>query len=91
MKIVTMSLFALAATAEVVYHDHHHHHVSQSVNSRLQYDCLGCGNTTNWFCGKKTSPNFGKCSNKPFSDCTGATWQGIPNKWYGTPWDSCIA
>ena len=50
------------------------HHV---VNEDLQFDCFGCYKQRGWYCAKPDSPNNGRCSDKPYSDCEGFTWQGF--------------
>ena len=64
MKIVIIGLLALATIAKEASHHHHHHHhdVTSPVVIDWTLDCLGCSYTTNWFCGKRESPNFGKCT-----------------------------
>ena len=73
MKIAIVGVLALAAT---VVQAHFHHSVRQVAFDDLYHDCIGCSQKNNWFCGKRDSANFGKCSDKAFADCTGATWQG---------------
>ncbi len=76
MKIAIVGVLALAAT--FVQATHHHHFVSQTAYTDLYHDCIGCSQKNYWFCGLRTSANFGQCADKAYSDCSGATntWQG---------------
>jgi hypothetical protein len=49
---------------------------SHVVYEDLQFDCFGCFKQRGWYCAKQDSPNNGRCSDIPYSDCEGFTWQG---------------
>ena len=73
MKIAIIGAIALTASFVDARSSHH---VSQNAFTDLYFDCIGCFQKSNWYCAKQDSPNYGKCSDKAFSDCAGFTWEG---------------